>query len=278
VDECPELASSSVELVHSWILKTAQQFVSVWCLLSLMGFMGCFSNLFQNLMSPHYSFRSATSQISEITKHFFTWRHIHGVQWLYVSILRSYFWGHSQSEMTLWTFIQFLTVMEIWVFEMYHVQAGMDVFIGKPPCTFLQCLTGNIYGGFLQIELWTLLENVLCKHYYKCTTSKTVSPYVTRNITHCLNEQFPDWWIIHSGPQTWPPWSLNLSLLDFCLWGYIENMVYEHKVNITDELLHWIFYAARHVSDTVVLHKVILSIVKSGCASKLITFNSIYHQ
>jgi len=60
-----------------------------------------------------------------------------------------------------------------------------------------------------------------------------------------------------SGPQKWPPRSPDLSPLDFHVWSYIKNMVYELKVYIRNEPIRWIFYVARRVNDaavTVSLH------------------------
>jgi hypothetical protein len=58
-----------------------------------------------------------------------------------------------------------------------------------------------------------------------------------------LNEQFPDQQIGRGDLQNWPTWSLNLTLLDFHVSGYMKNIVYECKVNRREELLHLTFYA-----------------------------------
>jgi hypothetical protein len=62
--------------------------------------------------------------------------------------------------------------------------------------------------------------------------------------------------------QNWPPQSLDLGLLDFHMWSYMRNMVYEHKVVTRDEVLQQIFDAAKYVNDATVLHKVTFSIIK----------------
>jgi len=41
--------------------------------------------------------------------------------------------------------------------------------------------------------------------------------------------------------QNWPLQSLDLSSLDFHVWGYVKNMVYECKMDTRDELLQQIF-------------------------------------
>jgi hypothetical protein len=55
--------------------------------------------------------------------------------------------------------------------------------------------------------------------------------YIKKNVTEYLNEQFPSWGIGHGGLQNWPPWSPDLTSLDFHVWGYVKNMVHERKVN-----------------------------------------------
>lgn len=41
-----------------------------------------------------------------------------------------------------------------------------------------------------------------------------------------LNNNFPGHWIGTNGPVRWPPRSPDLSVLDFFLWGYLENKIY----------------------------------------------------
>lgn len=38
---------------------------------------------------------------------------------------------------------------------------------------------------------------------------------------------FPDWWIGRDGPINWPPRSPDISPLDFFLWGYVKDIVYQ---------------------------------------------------
>jgi hypothetical protein len=45
-------------------------------------------------------------------------------------------------------------------------------------------------------------------------------------------------------------WTPDLILLDFHVWGYIKNMVYECKVNASKKLPHCIFNAEKHMNDT----------------------------
>jgi hypothetical protein len=38
-------------------------------------------------------------------------------------------------------------------------------------------------------------------------------------------------WIGRSGPIAWPPRSPDLTPVDFFLWGYVKNIVYQVKIN-----------------------------------------------
>lgn len=44
-----------------------------------------------------------------------------------------------------------------------------------------------------------------------------------RHVMVYPNERFPDLWIGHGYPQNSPPWSPDLTLLNFSVWGYTKN-------------------------------------------------------
>jgi hypothetical protein len=79
--------------------------------------------------------------------------------------------------------------------------------------------------------------------------------YKALHISADVMEQFFDQWTGHGHLQNWPLLSLDLNLLDFHVWDYIKNMVYECKVNRREELLHRIFYAKRCMNDPDVPHQ-----------------------
>jgi hypothetical protein len=81
-------------------------------------------------------------------------------------------------------------------------------------------------------------------------------PHYSRIITHCLNQQYHNWWIGHGGAQNWPLQSSDLNQLNYHVWGYMKAMVYACKVNTRDKLLLRILNAARHINNTTLLHKV----------------------
>ena len=52
-----------------------------------------------------------------------------------------------------------------------------------------------------------------------------------------LDEVFPNRWIGHAGPISWPSRSPDLTSLDFILWGLIKDRVYSTKPCTISELM-----------------------------------------
>jgi len=55
-------------------------------------------------------------------------------------------------------------------------------------------------------------------------------PHWGRHVRQFLNQTFPDRWIGRDGPIPWPPRSPDITPLDFFLWGYVKDIVYQTKV------------------------------------------------
>lgn len=61
-------------------------------------------------------------------------------------------------------------------------------------------------------------------------------PHWGTTVRHALDECFPGRWIGRGGPLSWPPRSPDITPLDFFLWGYVKDIVYQTKVADIDEL------------------------------------------
>ena len=60
-------------------------------------------------------------------------------------------------------------------------------------------------------------------------------PHWGLHVREFLNETFPDRWIGKDGAIPWPPHSPDITPLDFFLWGYVKDIVYQTKVrDMTD--------------------------------------------
>lgn len=61
-------------------------------------------------------------------------------------------------------------------------------------------------------------------------------PHFGVNVRRYLNEVFPERWIGRRGAIEWPPRSPDLTPLDYFLWGYLKNRVYQNKPQTLEEL------------------------------------------
>lgn len=119
---------------------------------------------------------------------------------------------------------------------------GSYVFEGK--------LTGEVYTHFLINELPLLLENVPLKTRQGMIFQHDwAPPHYSRQATQHLNQEFPERWIVRWGPHLWLARSLDLTPLDFHLWGRMKDLVYKNKMNSRDELLQNIHEAVHEVKN-----------------------------
>ena len=61
-------------------------------------------------------------------------------------------------------------------------------------------------------------------------------PHYANVVRDALNEKLPGRWMGRRGPIEWPARSPDLSPLDFFLWGYIKDKVYQTRLKSIDEL------------------------------------------
>jgi hypothetical protein len=122
----------------------------------------------------------------------------------------------------------------------------------------------KVWYGILKTELLALLENfTLCAWLQMYFQHDGIPPNFSRNVTQNLNEQFPDWWISCGGVQNWPPWSPDLSLLDYHGGGdHMKSMVYKRRVDTEVQLLKHIYNAARCINNFEVFCMVTSCLVK----------------
>jgi hypothetical protein len=102
------------------------------------------------------------------------------------------------------------------------------------------------------------------------------TPHLGRNIVCYLNEHFHDQWISYGDMQNRPSWSLDLRPLDYHVWGYMKNVMYECKEDTGEELLQKFFLmqdALVTLQFFICLH--IIWSNESWCASKLVAAISV---
>jgi hypothetical protein len=69
-----------------------------------------------------------------------------------------------------------------------------------------------------------------------------------------LNECFQDKWIGKGGFPAWPPRSPDLELLDFFLWGYVTNTIYQEKNANIQTLQHRITVVTTTVTKVMLVN------------------------
>ena len=75
-------------------------------------------------------------------------------------------------------------------------------------------------------------------------------PHSSREVGNFLNYRFPGRWIGSGGPHNWPARSPDLNPLNYCVWGWMKEMVYSVKEVTRDELLGRILDAADRIRNS----------------------------
>jgi len=63
------------------------------------------------------------------------------------------------------------------------------------------------------------------------------APHSSREVSNFLNYHFSGRWMGRGGPHNWPARSPDVSPLDYCVWGWMKELVYSVKVVMRDALL-----------------------------------------
>jgi len=76
------------------------------------------------------------------------------------------------------------------------------------------------------------------------------APHFSREVRNFLNSRFPGRWIGRGGPHNWPARSPDLSPLDYCVWGWMKELVYSVKVGTRDTWLGRILDTADRIRNS----------------------------
>ena len=98
-------------------------------------------------------------------------------------------------------------------------------------------VTGEAYLRFLKEDLPRLLKDVplnkRVRMYFQHDRAPSQS---SREVRNFLNSRFPGRLIGLGGPRKWPARFPELIPLDYCVWGWMKELVYSMKVVTRDEL------------------------------------------
>jgi len=75
-------------------------------------------------------------------------------------------------------------------------------------------------------------SNKACCKWYVCLSTRQRSISSCKDIIKQLQQETPDF----IGPDLWPPNSPDLNLVDYKVWGVMQQRVYECRMNSGDEL------------------------------------------
>ncbi|KOX70245.1 hypothetical protein WN51_05523 [Melipona quadrifasciata] len=94
----------------------------------------------------------------------------------------------------------------------------------------------------------TLYKGVSLSLYQNSWIQLNVCPvYYARCVKNWLNRQYSQRWTGRGGPISWPSRSLDLTSLDFYLWGTLKEKVYSTEVRTRDELITKINIACEEI-------------------------------
>lgn len=111
------------------------------------------------------------------------------------------------------------------------------------PYFFENNLTAERYLDFLSFDLFPSLavifpnaDNPDIPHDRIWFQQDGAPPHFGVNVRRYLDDIFPDRWIGRRGAIEWPPRSPDLTPLDYFLWGYVKERVYQNKPDNIDAL------------------------------------------
>ncbi|GBM40713.1 hypothetical protein AVEN_241762-1 [Araneus ventricosus] len=84
-------------------------------------------------------------------------------------------------------------------------------------------------NGRLKLALhWTVSKSVCSE---TVCAQDGAPPHYGNIVRELLDTTFPQWWIGRGAVMAWPPRSPEITPLDFCLWGYVNQLVYSERTN-----------------------------------------------
>lgn len=98
-------------------------------------------------------------------------------------------------------------------------------------------VNGEVYHDFLENHLPLLLEGVPANIRERMWFLHDGAPvHHTAQIHNHPNQQFPARWLGRGGLFEWPPRSPDLTKMDFFMWGYIKNRVYQETPTTAEDM------------------------------------------
>lgn len=123
------------------------------------------------------------------------------------------------------------------------------------PYFFERNVNGEAYLDLLENHLPILLEDVPLNIRRRMWFQHDGAPaHYSRLVRTHLNRNFANKWIGRGGTVRWPPRSPDLTKLDFFLWGYLKNLVYQEPVTTKEDMMRRIRNAFHTVNRNMLMN------------------------
>lgn len=109
-------------------------------------------------------------------------------------------------------------------------------------------LNGDRYRGILENVLLNAIEDLPLNRRMNVIYQHDGAPaHNSDQVVQFLNTHFPNQWMGTHGPILWPARSPDLTPLDFFLWGYLKDKLYEERCVSVEEMVRRIRNILREV-------------------------------
>lgn len=153
----------------------------------------------------------------------------------------AHYWSENNPRWMMETRFQTIFGINVWA-GIFH-----GYFIG--PYFYEGTLTSERYLDFLQNLLPAFLEDIpILERRLMIWQQDGAPPHNAQRITEYLDIQFPQRWIGNRGPIKWPARSPDMTPMDFFIWGYLKDVVYQRQSNNVEELKNRIREACQTIT------------------------------
>ena len=139
--------------------------------------------------------------------------------------------------------------------SVWSINVWCALFNGRliGPFFYEETLTAQRYLDFLVNVLPNLFEDLPLAERLTMIWQQDGAPaHNAQIVTRHLNNVFPNRWIGTRGPIQWPARSPDLTPLDFFLWGYLKELVYQTRSDNIKDLKKKIGRACQTVTPNMI--------------------------
>lgn len=140
----------------------------------------------------------------------------------------------------------------------FQERFGTNVWLGVVgttiigPIFFQNHLTAADYLGFLENEIEESLEQLPVDLYHRMFFQQDGAPaHNARVVSDYLNHRFGERWIGTNGPVNWPARSPDLTPLDFFVWDFLKEKVYDRPIRNRNDLEEKVRTAVRMITPEI---------------------------